>query len=70
MGYYSFQFNLFSNGAWRVPAVKLSAVVDEVPKFNVRISKCWIKSSTKPTPNSTAENIRKKNVSDSKFKLS
>ena len=30
----------------------------------------WNKSKTRPTPNSIAENTKKKKVSDNKFKLS
>ena len=39
-------------------------------KLKERVSKCWNKSKTKPTPNSIAENIRKKNVRDNKLRLS
>ena len=39
-------------------------------KLKVLVNKCWSSNKTRPTPNSTAEKIRKKKVSDSKFKLS
>ena len=35
-----------------------------------RVNKCCISIITKPTPNSTAEKIKKKKVRDRKFKLS
>ena len=39
-------------------------------KFNVLKSKCCKSIRTNPTENSTAEKIKKKNVSDRRFKLS
>ena len=39
-------------------------------KFIVRKNKCWVVKTTKPTPNSAAENIKKKKVNDKRFMLS
>ena len=39
-------------------------------KLKERVSKCCNRSKTKPTPNSIAEKIRKKNVRDNKLRLS
>ena len=39
-------------------------------KLTERVSVCCSNIITKPTANSTADKIRKKNVNDNKFKLS
>lgn len=39
-------------------------------KLIVRVSRCCISIITKPTANSTAEKIKKKNVKETRFKLS
>jgi len=39
-------------------------------KLKDLINKCCNNKKINPTPNSTAEKIKKKNVSDKKFKLS
>ena len=41
-----------------------------ISKLNVRVNKCCKRSSTRPTENSTAEKIKKKNVNEIKFKQS
>jgi hypothetical protein len=44
--------------------------VSESFRFKVLSKMCCNRSNTRPTPNSIAEKIRKKNVNDSIFKLS
>lgn len=50
--------------------VNLKGVFPETSKFRLRVIKCCSSMITKPTPNSTAEKIRKKNVNDSRLRLS
>ena len=39
-------------------------------RFSVRVNKCCSRSSTRPIPNSIAEKIKKKKVSDKTLRLS
>ena len=51
----------------------LTCFEDKFPpafKLIVRVSKCCMSIITKPTANSTAEKIKKKNVKETRFKLS
>jgi len=50
--------------------VYLKTFVSFECKLKVRIKICCSKRITKPTPNSTAENIKKKKVKDNKLRLS
>ena len=52
------------------PAVNLKGEFPAASRFRVRVIKCCSSNRTRPTPNSTAEKIRKKKVNDNRFKLS
>ena len=49
--------------------MNLDGILPDTSKLRVRVIKCCISSSTSPTPNSTAENIKKKNVRESRLRL-
>ena len=52
---------------WRV---NLNVVLPPMSRLSVRNNKCCKSNRTKPTENSTAEKIKKKNVKEIMFKLS
>lgn len=58
---FNWRLNLFTN---------LNILVSESFRFKVLDKICCNKSNTNPTPNSIAENIKKKKVKDSKLRLS
>ena len=51
-------------------ALNFADWLPEASKFSVLVNKCWRSMSTNPTPNSTAEKIKKKKVRESKLRLS
>lgn len=69
---YTFQLkvSLFSSTKFACNGENFGAWFPPASRLRVRVNKCWISKSTKPIPNSTAENIKKKNVKESRFRLS
>ena len=69
-GGYIFQVSLLTIGNREAPKVNLKGAFPPAFRLIVRVNRCCISIITSPTPNSTAEKIRKKKVRERTFRLS
>ena len=67
---YNFQANRLRLNNFDLCVLYLSSFDSSKLRSRVRVIVCWNNVKTSPTENSTAESIRKKNVKETKFRLS